>query len=336
MSRTAHRRRPPAPPSDHLEDWVAAGLITPEQARAIRDHEARATGGGARSVAPRTGSPAGTSLVVEALGYLGGIIMLVGAVILVNLYWEDLPTAARLLLPAAAAVALVAAGSAVPDRLGDAARRLRSVLWALAVVATATFFAVFAVDVLDRQDEASLVVVGPCTAALAALLWRLRRTWLQQLALLVPLVLTAAGLAHEIDGLDTDWYGGLTWILAVVWSMLAYAGRLEPRVTGVGFGGLVGTFGALTISNDLGIVLALATAGALVVVALHERSLPWLAVGAISVLESAPRTAVQWFPGRLSAAITLIVAGGLLVLAAVWVARHQDERLDRHEDSRAP
>jgi hypothetical protein len=44
-------------------------------------------------------------------------------------------------------------------------------------------------------------------------------------------------------------------------------------------------------------------------------------VGALAVLYAAPRAAGTWFPGRLSAALTFLVTGGLLVGAAVWVAR---------------
>jgi hypothetical protein len=79
----------------------------------------------------------------------------------------------------------------------------------------------------------------------------------------------------------------------------------------------------LAIDNDGGILLALLTSVAIVVLALRERSLPWLGVAAFATLWTAPRAAVAWFPGRLSASLTLIVTGGLLVGAAVWVARHQ-------------
>jgi hypothetical protein len=41
------------------------------------------------------------------------------------------------------------------------------------------------------------------------------------------------------------------------------------------------------------------------------------------MLWASPRAAVEWFPGRLSAALTLIMTGGVLVCAAVWVARHR-------------
>jgi hypothetical protein len=59
------------------------------------------------------------------------------------------------------------------------------------------------------------------------------------------------------------------------------------------------------------------------VLALWARSLPWLGVAAVALLWTMPRAAGAWFPGTLSAALTLIVTGGALVGAAAWVARHQ-------------
>jgi hypothetical protein len=117
------------------------------------------------------------------------------------------------------------------------------------------------------------------------------------------------------------------WLLAVAWTAMAWTGRLQPRNPGVAMGGLAATFGASTAAGaHLAIVLGLATAVAMLSLALYERSLPWLAVAALAILWTAPRAAVEWFPGRLSASLTLIVTGGLLVGSAVWVARHQAHR----------
>lgn len=311
-------------PSDLLDEWVRAGLIEPEQAGRIRAHEeARHDRRPRLTVAPNLAVPTGPSLVVEALGYLGGVIMLVGAGILVGLYWEDVPVALRLVLVAATAGALVGAGFVVPDRLGDAAARLRAVLWALAVAAALMFFTVLTADVLDWYDEKALVVIGPGTAVVAASLWWLRRTWLQQLPLLVALVLTALGVGGQLAGMDSSWPGVAVWAVGAVWAGLAWADRLAPRVTGVAFGALASVFGSLTVGGDAGILLGLLTAVAMVALALYGRSLPWLGVAALSTLWTAPRAAFEWFPGRLSASMTLIVTGGLLVGAAIWVARHQ-------------
>jgi hypothetical protein len=242
------------------------------------------------------------------------------------MYWADLSAVLRLTLIGATALVLVGAGFAVPDRRGDAAERLRSVLWAVGVAATAGFLGVFSTEVLDRYDEHALVIIGPCTAVVAGILWWLRSTWLQQLALFVPLMLAAAGTSMELTSTSSSWAGAAMWAVAVVWAVLSWAGQLEPRVTGVALGVVGAVLGAMVMGADVGIVLGLATAVAAVVVALWERSLPWLGVAAIALLWTMPRAAEAWFPGPLSAALTLIVAGGALVGAAVWVARHQSRQ----------
>ena len=339
--RTTHRTARPSYSSlqRQLPSWVEAGLITPEQARSIAEHESLGPQGTPPTVVPPSGpsGPAGPSLVVEALGYLGGIIMLSGAGLLIGIYWEDLSTALRLLLLAGVAVLLVAAGSAVSDRLGAAAGRLRSVLWALAVAATGAAAGVFAVDVLDLHDEDAIVVFGPITAAVAAVLWWLRRTWLQQVALLVPVMVSAAGVALQLSDAEAA-PGFAVFAVGVAWAALAWFDLLAPREVGVAIGAVAATFGALTIGGDstasnVGVALGLAAALGLVALALLERDLPWLGVGAVLLLQSAPRAMVEWFPGRMSAALTLLVTGGLLVGAAIWVARHRGGTPD--EPSRA-
>ena len=231
----------------------------------------------------------------------------------------------RLVLLGATALGLVGAGFAVPDHLGDAAGRLRSVLWAAGVAATAGFLGVFSAEVLDRYDEHALVVIGPGTALVAGLLWWLRSTWLQQLALFVPVVLAAMGIGMELTSTSSSWGGWTMWTVAVVWAVLSWTGRLEPRTSGVAMGLLGAVLGAMTMASDVGIALGLATAVAAVVAALWDRSLPWLGVAALALLWTMPRAANAWFPGALSAALTLIVTGGALVGAAIWVARHQGE-----------
>jgi hypothetical protein len=200
------------------------------------------------------------------------------------------------------------------------------VLWALAVAATGAFFAVLSTDVWNRHDEDALVVIGPATALVAAALWWMRRTWLQQLALLVPLMLSAAAVGLQVAEADSA-PGISMWILAVAWCVVAWTGRLQPRNMGVVTGGLAAIFGASTTPDEqLGIVFGLATAAALLALALYERSLPWLAVAALGMLWTTPRAVIEWFPGRLSASLTLIVTGGVLVGAATWVARHQGHK----------
>ena len=316
--------RPPAPPlPDLLQEWVVAGLISPDQARASRDHEGRGPRAGA-GPAPVAAPPTVGSLVVEALGYLGGVIMLVGAVLLASLFWEDLLTGVRLALIGLAACALVAAGVAVPERLGDAAARLRSVLWALAVAATGTFMVVFTDDVLDRQDETSLLVVGPCTAAVALVnCGGGAATWLQQLALLVPVVLTALGIGFQSR--DRQLVRPAAWSGSWPWPGLPRrgpvgSGRASPACSSVAWsppsaGWRSTTTSASPGAADRGGPGRAGAPGAQPAVARRRRLLAAVRrpAGRGHVV---PRTGC---PPRSRS----IVTGGLLVAAAVWVARHQ-------------
>lgn len=318
--RTDHLPQASRPLSDLLVDWTDAGLLSEAQAAAIRAREAGRPG---RPVTTQVAS-AGPSLAVEALGYLGGVVMLVGATLLVSTIWADISTAVRLLLIGGTAATLISGGFVIAvDRLGDAAGRLRSVLWAAGVASGAAFFGVLSSDVWGRHSYHSLVVIGPAAAMLAAPLWRLRTTWLQQLAVFIPLMITADGLGLERTAGDSRTGGAYVWGLAMACATASMARWFGPRTTGVAFGVLGATVGALMMDDDLGIALGLTTAAVTIALALRARSLPWLGVATIALLATAPRAANQWFPGRLSASVTFIVTGAILVGCAVWVMRRR-------------
>ena len=77
--------------------------------------------------------PEAPSLVTEALGYLGGIILLVGTILIGSQFWPALGAGGRLALVLLVAVGLLVAGALVPEGRGAVGNRLRAVLWALSV-----------------------------------------------------------------------------------------------------------------------------------------------------------------------------------------------------------
>src|SRR5512139_2394464 len=111
---TAHA---PAPrPQDprltaEVTTWVAEGLITDEQGARLLARGPVA--------APPAHRPAPTSVVAEALGYLGGVVVLVGAILIGARVWHQIDTPGRL-----AVLGLAAARRAV-DRLAGRDRRDR-------------------------------------------------------------------------------------------------------------------------------------------------------------------------------------------------------------------
>jgi hypothetical protein len=123
-----------------LDHWLAAGVITPEQAARMRADAGLPAQPPNLTVlpVPPTARAERSSLLIEALGYLGGVVILVAAVLLTAQYWSDLSTWAHLAIVGGAAVVLVLAGFAVPLRLGVTAHRLRAVLWLLSTGATAS------------------------------------------------------------------------------------------------------------------------------------------------------------------------------------------------------
>src|SRR5437016_661183 len=101
---------------DCLGRWVAAGLITDDQAERIAAAEV--------VLAPVSRRRA---LVAEALGYLGAALTLVAGFATVELLWPGIPTGAQLACAAAGALALFLIGIAVPAGEDPAFRRLRCV-----------------------------------------------------------------------------------------------------------------------------------------------------------------------------------------------------------------
>jgi hypothetical protein len=77
----------------------------------------------------------------------------------------------------------------------------------------------------------------------------------------------------------------------------------------------------MTLPTNVGMVLALCTVVAVVVLAVVVRDLLLLAVGALGALNVLPVVVNEWFPGELAAPLVLLVVGALLVTAAVYTAK---------------
>lgn len=331
MSETITRRRghlhvprQGAPLEAHVADWVAEGIISEAQATRIRERS------GAARVQPRVVTPQQApdrgaelrSYAVEALGYLGGLLAVIAATLLATMYWGDLETAGRLIVFGGVAVGLLVAGRLAPVDRGEAWSRLRAVLWVGATAAVAGFTTVLADEVLELREADLALAVGGTATLVAGLLWLAHRVALQQVAMMVGGMLTAsAAMAKLVEG---DWGPSLgIWAVGLVWLALGWARVLRPRSMAMALGAVGMIIAApATMSYDAGIVLALATVAAVVLLAVVTRELPLLAAGALGTLMIVPRAVGEWFPGELTAPFVLLAIGGGLVVLAVWIARH--------------
>jgi hypothetical protein len=305
-----------------LDRWVAAGIITPDQAERLRADHATLT-----PVRP-------VSLVAEGLGYLGGVIVLVGLGLVLRLSWESLTTTGRVLVAAGIAAAFVLAGAFIPTaRLGPTGLRLRGVLWAAATVAVLPTLLLAGENWLTSTEDSDQIalVAAAGTAVVAAALWAFNRHVLQHLGTVASVTITAffgAMVAAEswAPNADSWFYSGLAaWGVGVVWSVLALLNVVPPRGGGV-LGALAATIGGLLIITDgPGPLIALGTAVALVVAAVARRELALLAVSSVSTLVVLPFAVDRYLPGgTLSTALVLVLAGLALVATGVHTSRRHD------------
>jgi hypothetical protein len=309
-----------AAPDDRLDRWVAAGLIANEQAQAIRAFEQEAAPARPR---PRI-SPA-----VEALAYVGGILLTVGAGMLVARFWHGLGVGGRLGLLAAAATLTVVVGAAVGESDG-VTWRLRGFLWALGAVGYAAVAGLFVFEVADVSGEPVAVAVAGTAALVSAGLWQLRNRPLQHL-------LTLLGLAVAV-GTGIAWAGGagahglliglVLWALGGVWAWLGWEDRIPPAALGFLLGAVLTLVGAGIVNAEvswLAPLLGLATAGAWVAVGVVRSERLALVPGILGVFVFLPWTLARFFGGTLGAPVVAMVSGAVLLgVVLVLVRRGRD------------
>ncbi|GGK40342.1 hypothetical protein GCM10010124_36340 [Pilimelia terevasa] len=312
---------PPRPDLSALVDrWLADGVLAEAHAARVRA-DLRA----AADAPAEPGQPApagGNALVVEGLGYLGGVIVVVALGLLAGSLWADLPVAGRLALLGAATAALVLGGALAPVRHA-AGRRLRAVLWLAAAAGTAILLsAAVDDDGLGVDGDVRPLVVTAGAAAGAAALWWFHRSAVQQAAALVGLQATvlAAAALHDGEGPTM----AAPWAVGVAWAALAWGRVLPGRRAGMVLGAGTAVAASLFLIDQGGWTgVPLATALGLAVAAVYLRDLVLLGLAAGGALVALPLVVSTYFPGATAAALVLLVVGVLLVGAALFTARRR-------------
>lgn len=319
--RVASQPRHPCGVEDVLARGVAEKTISAAQAERLlsiasgaQTHPASAK---PRDEQPRR--PVG-SMVTETLGYLGGVIVIVGAGLVVSQFWAELSELARVVIVGGVAIALVVAGALIPAALGGVRTRLCALLWTLAVGAVAGASSILFSEILGTPQNWAPTLIGGATALVAVSLWAWRSTILQQAVAVGAMALTIGSGAALVD---VTWNIGAlaVWLLGVLWIGLGWGGVLRPEPAVMAIGALTATFAdILGMGGTAGPALGLITTIGLVALALHRRDLVLLGIASVSALISLPTAVSRWFP-NVGAAAALLVVGALLVCAAVYTAR---------------
>ena len=304
-----------------LSEWTSAGLVSTEQAVAIRSREAEAAAQPAEVASEGRVSP-----TIEAVGYLGGVLA-VAALFFILVVGSDLDGGDQVALAGFLTAVLLGGGAAV-RRDTPPARRLKSVLWAASVASAAATGALVVGQVVKGSGEAIALASSGVAVLTAAVLWGLHRAALLNIVFLVAAAGAALSLLSWFSGdLDAFFYGLTMWAIGVVWVLLSLAGILTPTRAGLvagSVGALVGTqIAALDAYRGWGLALGVVTVTMVLVGFARLNVLGLLIVGAIGALVFSVQVAAELFGTELAAAVALLLAGTILVVGAVAASRRR-------------
>lgn len=291
----------------HAEEWVAAGLISPDQARSIRRFEHL----------DEPAAPGYLTVVAEIASYLGSVIALVGGAAIIGPNWDRLGMIGQLML----ALAITAVGFVVGTWLVHLAEpgtmRLGSFLWVLGTGGVAMAATVVMHEIDPRDQAWSAVVIGGSILVIGCGLWRNLDRPLQLLTVAGGLGASGAGVAELLDA--SVWAVAPTvWIVSAGFGVLAAFGRVRPRLVALAAsaaGILIGSFAFAGESEGLAAVIALLSSAVIVSLALHDRT--WLLValglfGFFMATASMMQTVLHGMGSRLTAVLI-----GLVIVAYV-------------------
>ena len=125
--------------------------------------------------------------------------------------------------------------------------------------------------------------------------------------------------------------GGGFWVVGVAWIVLGQTKVLKPVRLARVAGAVLMLVGSMMSTSDLAdpaLVFSLTTVAALVALAVVLSDLALLAVGSLGAIQAIIAAANEWFPDSLAAAVALLLVGGGLVAAAIWIARRRGREAD--------
>lgn len=316
-----------------LRRWVEAGLLSEEQPAAIVEYERShlaAPGAPATVVSGPAPPSAGRRIpvVAEALGYIGGLLAVIGVGLIVSQYWPDASMATRLALSGLGAAGLLGAGALVREDEDPAFARLRGFLWLGSTALAALFAGVVAVDGFDvgsGQVAVLVLVCGATVAVVGGLLWMGRERPLQQLACLGGAVAAVGGLVAELASVGT--VGLALWAVGALYLVLGLWRRTSLPLLTEAVGAIVVVIGASTTVGEwtaFGLAFQVLTALGLVGIAVvrgipSERADQLLVgvIGGVALVQAVP-SAIGYFAGEeglgLATGLVVWAAGAALVL----------------------
>lgn len=276
-----------------------------------------------RPAAIESSEPRRISLLMEAIGYIGTILVLAGAFAYAQQHWTDISEAWRLAILATATGVFLGIGALVLSSTEPALRRLAAVTWAVSVAAFAGSAGMVNL-LLDTHGKTPFLSIAVPTAAYAVILWLRQRHGIQQG---VAFGASCVGVASVVNFLVTDASGWMIvvplWAMGAGWAAAGWWRRVDPWFVAVPLGLLVALVAPATIEHPSGLKfgLGIATASVVMTFAVVEKFTPALAMGSVAELGYVIGAVIYYFGDTLGVPASLAIAG-LLILVMAAAAAH--------------
>jgi hypothetical protein len=221
---------------------------------------------------------------MEAVGYIGTILVLAGAFAFAQQHWKDISEAGRFAILAATTVAFLALGVVVWQSGEPALRRLAAVCWGVSVAAFAGSAGALNM-LLDTSGKTAFLTIATSTAAYAVVLWLLHQHGIQQA---FAFGASCAAVGSIVNYLVTDasvWMVAVAlWAVGVAWAAAGWWRRIHPWFVAFPLGLLLALVVPATIEHPSGLRfgLGIATATTVMTIAVIAKLTPVLAMGSVA------------------------------------------------------
>jgi hypothetical protein len=308
---------------EHLARWLEAGVIHDSDAERIRAFERQRP-----TVPPRTsGERPGA---IEALLYLGVVVVSVGVFVLFAQRWPDLASWARVLAISVPTLLALALGAGLHTTEEPGLHRAAQLAWFVAVGLFAGLVGVILNEyhpagITLEDDPNGLLTVTSATALLALILWVFSPSHPQVVALGAALFGLGQAVGNWPNEFSQVLAGMLVFGFGVIGLAFTEAGMFGPRFSGrLIFSTLcaAGPFEAGSTENGLVFeLMVFVVGGALIALGVIRASFTLLAVGVVASFVGLVTFIFEHFEDRLGAPVALMISGGALIAGALLLVR---------------
>lgn len=308
---------------EHLQRWLAAGILKPETAETIRIYE--------RSQKEPVGEA--RPGVLEAMLYLGVVVLSVGVFSLFAQQWENLESWARVAAIAVPTLLLLGVGAALHASGEPQLQRGGQVAWLATVALFAGLSAVviheYGLGFDDADDPGALLAIAAATFLLAVGFWVVSPSYPQVFAIAGSTVFLGQAMGAWPDDFSKELAGMTIFVIAVAGIALAEVRWLTPVLAARVLFSALAIVGPFQAGVDTGPIvfelLAGAAAAAVIGYGVLRASFLVVLVGVAGAFFVLINFVLRHFSERLGAPVAMMISGGILVAGVLLLALYRRE-----------